>query len=100
MKKWMALAAFALILAPVAAQAQERQVYPHYPAPALVEPSYGTGEVQQAPQNYRTYPGRENYNDRFGYIPRHPGDYRDAVDRGSWRGGGGARQPRQYYSYE
>lgn len=98
MKKCMALAGFMLLLAPAAADAQERQVY--YPAPALVEPGYGTGEVQQTPQAYRVYPGRENYNDNYGYLPRHPGDYRDAVDRGAWTGGGGAQQPRRSYSYE
>jgi hypothetical protein len=36
------------------------------------------------------YPGREQYGENYGSIPRHPGDYRDAVDRGSWSGGGDA----------
>jgi hypothetical protein len=40
------------------------------------------------PNTYMVYPGREQYGQNFGHIPRHPGDYRDAVDRGSWSGGG------------
>jgi hypothetical protein len=42
------------------------------------------------PNSYMVYPGREQYGENFGPIPRHPGDYRDAVDRGTWSGGGDA----------
>lgn len=45
-------------------------------------------QQQFQPNTYRVYPGREQYGQSFGSIPRHPGDYRDAVDRGSWSGGG------------
>lgn len=41
------------------------------------------------PNTYMTYPGREQYGQNYGPIPRHPGDYRDAVDRGAWSAGGG-----------
>lgn len=44
----------------------------------------------QQPNTYMVYPGREQYGENFGSIPRHPGDYRDAVDRGTWTGGGDA----------
>jgi hypothetical protein len=36
----------------------------------------------------RIYPGREAYGRDFGPLTRHPGDYRDAVDRGQWPAGG------------
>lgn len=44
----------------------------------------------QQPGTYMIYPGREQYGEHFGPIPRHPGDYKDAVDRGTWSGGGDA----------
>lgn len=49
----------------------------------------GQGRFHQQPNGYMVYPGRESYGQNFGPIPRHPGDYRDAIDRGSWSGGGG-----------
>lgn len=82
--------------------AQEQQVYSPYAmsnsggdynGSALAQ-QYGTVQ-QQAPNTYRVYPGRENYGENFGYMTRHPGDYRDAVDRGQWEGGGGYRMPRR-----
>jgi type II secretory pathway pseudopilin PulG len=54
--------------------------------------AYQSQQTHQQNQ-YMVYPGREQYGQAYGRIPRHPGDYRDAVDRGSWSGGGevGAR---------
>ncbi len=78
----------------------ERQTYSRYPTSTFAtDPAIQQAQQQQAPQSYeepntyRTYPGREQYGEHFGAIPRHPGDYKDAVDRGSWTGGGsvGAR---------
>jgi hypothetical protein len=91
-----------LILAVSApAMAQERQVYSPYPQPTFQNSTDGGAmayQYQQTPNHYMVYPGREQYGQRYGYMPRHPGDYRDAVDRGSWTGGGGARMPRRSYN--
>lgn len=73
----------------------ERQVYSPYPQPTFYD-SENTQAAGQAmpeqryyqPNQRMIYPGREQYGDNFGTIPRHPGDYRDAVDRGTWTGGG------------
>lgn len=43
----------------------------------------------QEPNTYMVYPGREYYGQNFGPMPRHPGDYRDAVERGAWSAGSG-----------
>lgn len=90
----------ALIVTSGVASAQETHVYNPY-APSAFQAA-ATQEAQQ--QQYeaqqvgtrRVYPGREIYGSEFGPIPRHPGDYRDAVDRGQWTGGGqaGARSMR------
>lgn len=81
--------------------AQEQQVYSPYPQPSFSNSSDGGavayGQAQN-PNQYMVYPGREQYGQRYGYMPRHPGDYRDAVDRGSWTGGGGAHMPRRSYN--
>ncbi len=89
-------AAFIAIL-PFSAQAQERQTYNPYAAPsgAYGASPNGYQTQSQGMGQYRVYPGRETYGDNFGYIPRHPGDYRDAVDRGQWEGGGAYRPARQ-----
>ncbi len=86
-----------------AAQAQqsEQQVFYPYAQPAYLSEAPQTAAQQQAPTNpnrYMVYPGREQYGQDYGYIPRHPGDYRDAVDRGQWEGGGGASMPRRSFS--
>lgn len=52
-------------------------------------------QVHEVPNIYMVYPGREEYGQHYGHIPRHPGDYKDAVDRGSWAGGGDAA-PRSF----
>ena len=78
----------------------DQQVYSPYGQPT----NYAAQNAQAAeqatvsrqyrkPNTYMVYPGREQYGQAYGPIPRHPGDYRDAVDRGSWSGGGdiGAR---------
>lgn len=75
---------------PGIASAQERQVYSPYPTPTFTqevvrEVQQEQAQVQQVGTR-RIYPGREAYGRNFGPIPRHPGDYRDAVDRGSWTG--------------
>ncbi|MFA5591795.1 MAG: hypothetical protein WC989_00580 [Micavibrio sp.] len=91
-----------LTLAPGEAMAQgaERQVYPATPSGTNsilreetmrdVREDILSGDIAGSG---RIYPGREAYGRGFGPIPRHPGDYRDAVDRGQWTGGGsvGAR---------
>ena len=72
------------------ANARERQVYSQYPEPNFYDGD--TGQGYTAPQYHapqagdgRIYPGREVYGREFGPLPRHPGDYRDAVDRGTWQ---------------
>ena len=82
------------------AQQREQQVFSPYPQPSIVysQEPVAAGRAPSPSQNrYMVYPGRENYGDRYGYIPRHPGDYRDAVDRGQWEGGGGASMPRRSF---
>lgn len=76
------------------AQSREQQVYNPYGAP---QPVFSEGTVQtmdgyqqsQQVGTRRIYPGREAYGRDFGPLTRHPGDYRDAVDRGQWPAGGG-----------
>ena len=89
MKKALLMTA-ALMVVSGAGEARERQVYSPYPqanfnyddsassnvSPQAIAPQAGEG---------RLYPGREGYGREFGPIPRHPGDYRDAVDRGAWQ---------------
>lgn len=82
--------------------AQEQQVYPYYPN--LPPPVYAPMPQPSAQEMYveahrnRVYPGREMYGDEFGNIPHHPGDYRDAVDRGQWSGGrSGYSRPQLFY---
>jgi len=84
----------ALIAVSGAARA-EQQVYSPYPQPSFandpdMQQTYSNMQQQYArtPNTYMVYPGREQYGQHYGAIPRHPGDYRDAVDRGSWSGGG------------
>lgn len=104
MKKILWMTVLAMTLS-TAAMADEQQVYSPYPQPTFGNDSQGAsagqsaGGQSSAPQNqYMVYPGREQYGDRYGYIPRHPGDYRDAVDRGQWEGGGGAQMPRRSHT--
>jgi len=69
----------------------ERQVYLPYPQPSFANDPQAQQMVyqqRQTPNTYMVYPGREQYGQNYGAIPRHPGDYRDAVDRGTWTGGG------------
>lgn len=87
------------------AMAEEQQVYSPYSQPTFQGDAQGATTAQnmntqssQAGNQYMVYPGREQYGDRYGYIPRHPGDYRDAVDRGQWQGGGGAQMPKRVHS--
>ena len=93
--KTIILTAAAMVLSATAALAQnnEQQVYSIY---SSARPNLQQQEVQQM-RNYqetnqmgarRIYPGRENYGRDFGPLTRHPGDYRDAVDRGQWPAGG------------
>ena len=93
--KMIALSAalLALFTADAFAQGQEQQVYSIY---SSGRPNFQQQEVEQM-QNYqdtaqmgsrRIYPGREAYGRDFGPLTRHPGDYRDAVDRGQWPAGG------------
>lgn len=91
-----------LLAVSLPAAAQEQQVYSPYPQANFSNDggynSYGQQQAAQNPNQYMVYPGREQYGERYGYMPRHPGDYRDAVDRGSWTGGGGARMPRRSFN--
>lgn len=91
-----------LLAVSLPAAAQEQQVYSPYPWANFSNDggydSYGQQQAVQIPNQYMVYPGREQYGERYGYMPRHPGDYRDAVDRGSWTGGGGARMPRRSFN--
>ncbi len=104
MKKHMVvLVAAIVVMAPANARAQESQVYNPYPPTNFVDPN-GVAQVApqaggmyaqqvesyQNPPRYRVYPGRERYGQGFGPIPRHPGDYRDALDRGQFSSGNSA----------
>ena len=93
--KMIAFAALMLALsaAETSAQSNEQQVYSIYSAN---RPNFQQQEVQDG-QDFqstsqmgtrRIYPGREAYGREFGPLTRHPGDYRDAVDRGQWPAGG------------
>jgi hypothetical protein len=75
------------------AQSGEQQTYSIY---GSARPNFQQQENAQM-NNYaesqqvgtrRIYPGREAYGRDFGPLTRHPGDYRDAVDRGQWPAGG------------
>lgn len=83
-----------------AAMAQERQVYSAYPTPTFTQEVVREVQQEQAQVQRvgtrRVYPGRELYGRDFGPIPRHPGDYRDAVDRGAWTGGGNGAGSRSF----
>lgn len=73
------------------AEARRRQYYSASPEPSFYDSS--TGQAYSAAPQYtppregdgRLYPGRESYGRDFGSMPRHPGDYRDALDRGTWQ---------------
>ncbi len=99
MKKLMMITALAMAVSTGAlAQSREQQVYNPYgsPQPVFSEQANQAVDAQQQVQQVgtrRIYPGREIYGRDFGPLTRHPGDYRDAVDRGQWPAGGdvGAR---------
>lgn len=89
----LSVALLALFTADAFAQSHEQQVYS---AHSGGRPNLQQQEIQQM-RNYqenndmgsgRIYPGREAYGRNFGPLTRHPGDYRDAVDRGQWPAGG------------
>lgn len=100
MARKTAFFALALVMLPLSAMAQERQTYDIYAARSFDPNTNGIGNNGSAaqPNEYRTYPGRESYGENYGYIPRHPGDFKDAVDRGQWEGGGGYQMPKRSYS--
>lgn len=84
------------------ALAESQIYYPNnltnYPGDAVPAQVSAQSQEEQIPNTYRVYPGREQYGDAYGYLPHHPGDYRDAVDRGQWEGGGGYRPALRTYS--
>ncbi len=96
MKKLVMIAVLILTV-PSAAHA-DRQVYGRNPRGAIVDQqellAARQAQLMQQQQigTKRVYPGREAYGTNFGPMPRHPGDYRDAVDRGTWTGGGGGQR--------
>jgi len=73
------------------AEARRRLQYSNSPSANFYDPETGNAisaaPVYVPPQrgDGRLYPGREVYGRDFGPIPRHPGDYRDALDRGTWQ---------------
>ena len=73
------------------AASAEQQIFNPYQTPRPLDLSvHETVQKQMEAQEMgtlRIYPGREAYGRNFGPIPRHPGDYRDAVDRGQWVSG-------------
>lgn len=81
--------------------AQEQQVYSSYPPLAFQPaPQPSPQQMYMDAHRNRIYPGREMYGDNFGPIPHHPGDYRDAVDRGQWSAGEphyNSRGPQLFY---
>ena len=86
------------------AQVKERQVYSPYPQPVMNEAQDASSSTGSAVNRYeqlhpnRVYPGREGYGSHYGPIPRHPGDYRDAVDRGQWSSG--TNKPNSLFSVD
>ncbi len=100
MKTFLLTIAAMAVAVPAFAQEREQQVYYPYKQAAEIGVYEARIQSQQAqmaferslqrPGTGRIYPGREMMGTQFGPIPRHPGDYRDAVDRGSWAGGGSA----------
>lgn len=96
MKKLVLMTTAMMALSTAAfAQSREQQIYSAYP-----QPTFSDNAAQQtqaySPQQMgtrRIYPGREAYGRDFGPLTRHPGDYRDAVDRGQWTGGGIGSSP-------
>ena len=97
MTKLLGLAAVLIIISP-AAKAQEQQVYyPPYLTPAPISQADLAARqnyllMQQEARLQDNYsPRNENvlYQD---VIPRHPGDYRDAFDRGELPNLGGSTQ--------
>jgi len=95
MKTIILTAASLLALSTAAlAQSGEQQTYSPY---GYGRPNFQQQEAvqrdnyveSQAAGTRRIYPGREAYGRDFGPLTRHPGDYRDAVDRGQWNAGGG-----------
>lgn len=97
MTKLLGFAA-AFIIMSSAASAQEQQVY--YP-PYLTPAPISQGDLA-ARQNYILMQQEARLQDNYSYrspnvlyqdlIPRHPGDYRDAYDRGELPNLGGATQ--------
>ena len=83
--------AFVTVFTANDAEARRRLQYSNSPQPSFYDPETGNGvsaaPVYVPPQqgDGRLYPGREVYGRDFGPIPRHPGDYRDALDRGAWQ---------------
>ncbi len=98
MKKTVLMTAILMTVSAGSAMAESQVYNPYSTNPGYY--SYNSPNVQSAqqaltnqqryeqPNTYMIYPGREQYGQNYGSIPRHPGDYRDAVDRGSWSGGG------------
>lgn len=94
MKRFLIVIAVLMgVSAPAFAQSREQQIYsPYTPTNSTVRQYEQNVDAQQIGAQ-RVYPGREAYGRDFGPLTRHPGDYRDAVDRGQWSGGGGFSQP-------
>ena len=95
MKKFALISAALVALStPAFAQGREQQVYNPYGTTTPVFAQEQTQAVMaeraeaQRMGTRRIYPGREAYGRAFGPLTRHPGDYRDAVDRGQWPAGG------------
>lgn len=106
MKKLILTISAVLVAGTAHAQDREQQVYYPYKEAAQIAGQEAKLEIQreqmafeqrlQRPGTGRIYPGREIFGTKYGPIPRHPGDYKDAVDRGSWAGGGGGAGTRAF----
>lgn len=96
MKKTVLMMTAILTLGASGAAMAESQIYSpystdpnHYSYNSAATRATANQPRYQQPNTYMVYPGREHYGQNFGPMPRHPGDYRDAIDRGAWAGGGG-----------
>jgi len=91
MTRFLALSTALTVLAsPVMAQSHEQQVYyPPYMAPTAItqqdlvnRQNYIIAQEQARLENDGPYIERDPTASYRGRIPMHPGDYRDALDRG------------------
>lgn len=100
--KRAALMAICLFLSVPAAYAQEQQVYSYGSVTSVYNPQEEQAiREMYAAQAQQAYQRQYIQQDRpvMQRFPAHPGDYRDAVDRGSWTVGNSRPSPYSTYYY-